>query len=70
LNFPKTDLLHELENTAKTWGHRVSKMSPQTLILPKFKTHIGDIQAQKSTFSDLNRFGLNRFAVVLRKVCL
>jgi hypothetical protein len=28
-------LFHELKDIAKTRGHRVTKMSPQTLILPK-----------------------------------
>jgi len=30
----KSHFLHELKNSAKTKGHRVTKMSPQTLILP------------------------------------
>jgi len=45
-------------------------MSPQTLTLPEFELHIGRFLAEKSTFWELHSLGLNRFAVVLRKVCL
>jgi hypothetical protein len=34
-NYTRSHLFHELKNTAKTRGHRVSILTPQTLILPK-----------------------------------
>jgi len=52
----KVTLSTELKNTAKTRGHRVSILTPQTLILPKFAPHTAHFLAEKSTFQDLNRF--------------
>ena len=40
----------QLKNTAKAGGHRVSILTPQTLIVPKFKPHIGHFMAGKALF--------------------